>query len=105
VRRWNKTLKNVFIVMTAVLMFIGMDPAAEAAVYASPMVVWGYPMVAGVVPAVVPMVVAPPVISPVVIGYPWMPGAYYYGTPLAPGYVYSGVGYALPYTAVIIQGK
>jgi predicted membrane protein len=102
VEKRNRALKNVFVMLLAVFMFMDAASfsAAEAAVYASPVAVWGYPVVAGVVP----MVVSPLMISPVIVGYPWISGVYYYGAP-APGYVYSGVGYALPYTAVIIQGE
>ena len=100
----NKALKNIFTVIAAIFMFACMASlsTAEAAVYVSPVAVWGYPY--PVVAGMVPMVISPPIISPVVVGYPWISGVCYYGAP-APGYVYSGVGYALPYTAVIIQGK
>ena len=104
----NRALKNFFVLLLAVFMFMGATSfsAAEAAVYVSPVAVWGYPypVVAGMIPMAVPVVVSPPVVSSVVLGYPWVSGVYYYGAP-APGYVYSGVGYTLPYTAVIIQEK
>jgi hypothetical protein len=84
------------------LAFAGAGAATvEAAVYASPVAVWGVPMVPVVVSGTTPVIISPPLV-PLVVGYPWG-GAYYYGPPLSPGYVYTGGYYSLPYTAVIIQ--
>ena len=105
-RRWKRLLGCIFVV-GAVFMFIGMSGAAEAAVYASPVAVWGYPVVSPVVlPGMVPVVAVPPMFPavPFVVGYPWVPGGYCYypGFPVC-GYVYGGAGYSLPYTADIIE--
>ncbi len=102
-----KTKKSLFggiLLLGAIFLFLGVPGGAYAAVYASPVAVWGVPVVS-VVPAVtVPVAVAVPGI-PVVGAYPYypvVPGVYYYGVPF-PGYVYTSGYYSLPCCAFIVH--
>ena len=101
----KKSFFGGILLLGAILLFLGVSGGAQAAVYASPVAVWGVPMVSVVVPsATVPVMAAVPGV-PVVGAYPYypvVPGVYYYGVPF-PGYVYTSGYYSLPCCAFIVH--